>query len=154
MDIGISEAARKKVADDLQDFLASTYALYLKTQNFHWNIVGPEFFSLHVLFEKHYEDMAEAVDEIAERIRALGFFVEASFSSFKKRSSVSEPHGKVSFQKMIMDLVKGHEIISRMGRPLITKSQALHEDITADMVIKRLAFHEKAAWMLRSHLGK
>lgn len=154
VDIGLTQPALKEVADGLMDFLADTYSLYLKTQNFHWNLVGPHFYPLHVLFEKHYEDMAEAVDEIAERIRALGQYAEGSFSAFKKRSSIPEESKPIQTEVMVKRLIEGHEIISRHGRELISLCQDQHDEISADLVIKRLSFHEKAAWMLRSHLSK
>lgn len=149
---GMSDKERKAVAEHLSDFLADTYALYLKSQNFHWNLKGPEFISLHKLFEKHYEDLAEAVDEVAERIATLGFFAEASFSAYKKRTSIPEENKKVSYKEMLRRLVKGHELIAHKYRPYIHKFQELHDEMSADLFIKRLAFHEKASWMLRSHL--
>ena len=154
IDIGMSQKGLKEVAEGLSDFLADTYSLYLKTQNFHWNIVGPDFYALHILFEKHYENMAEGIDEIAERIRALGQFAEGSFSAFKKRSSIKEETKAVKAEKMITKLIEGHELISRNGRKLIKEAQGHHDEITVDLIIKRLGFHEKAAWMLRSHLEK
>ena len=150
--IGLNKKIRQKVAEDLRRFLATTYALYLKSQNFHWNLVGSDFFSLHLLFEKHYEEMADAIDEIAERIRALGFSVDGSFSAFQKLSEIADSNQKKSQNQMIRELLKGHETLSCMGRPLIHEFQKLHDDVSSDLLIKRLAFHEKAAWMLRSHL--
>lgn len=152
MDIGIDKVHREAVAKDLSIFLATTYALYLKTQSFHWNLEGSDFFSLHVLFQKQYEEMAEAVDEIAERIRSLGFFIEGSFSAFQKKSKIAQAKIPQSSKKMITELTQGHELLSRLGRPLIGKFQKNHDEISADLMIKRLTFHEKAAWILRSHL--
>jgi starvation-inducible DNA-binding protein len=142
---------RKQIAEALRDFLASTYALYLKTQNYHWNVTGPEFFSLHILFEKQYENMAEGVDELAERIRSLQEPVDGSFSGFAKRSKIKETKPNLPWKTMVSELLKGHEIIVELGRPLIPWAQKLHDDITSDLLIKRVAFHEKAAWMLRAH---
>jgi len=153
VDIGMTEKERKKVADEITNFLADTYALYLKTQNFHWNMVGPQFFSLHVLFQKQYEEMAEAIDEIAERVRTLGFYAEGSFSAFKKRTTISEENKPVKQDDMIKKLVKDHELIAKKYRPLILLAQEHHDEMTADLVIKRLEVHEKAAWLLRSHLN-
>jgi starvation-inducible DNA-binding protein len=147
VEIGIKPKACKEIVEAMKDFLATTYALYLKTQTAHWNVVGKEFFSLHLLFEKQYEEMADGVDEIAERIRSLGSAVEANFTEFKKRSLIVDGKGK-----WVAELLQGHETIARMGRPLITKTQELHDDVTADLLIRRMAFHEKAAWMLRSQL--
>lgn len=154
MEIGLDQKARTEITDKLRDFLATTYALYLKTQNFHWNLVGPDFFALHLLFEKHYEEMAGAIDEIAERVRSLGAYADGSFSALQKRSEIAESNKAPTQDKMIEELLKGHETLSRMGRPLIRKFQEMHDDVTSDLLIKRLAFHEKAAWMLRSHLEK
>lgn len=154
IDIGLSKVSRKKIADKLSSVLADTYALYLKTQNFHWNLVGSEFFSLHLLFEKQYEDMAEAIDEIAERIRALGFFAPGSFTKLKKLSKIPEEDKVVSSKQMLKKLIQGHEWMAKSGKPIVRFSQDEYDDITADMLIKRLNFHEKAAWMLRSHLEK
>lgn len=148
----MTDKERSGVVEALADFLADTYALYLKTQNFHWNLVGPQFFSLHILFEKQYRDLAEATDEIAERIRALGFRAEGSFSAFKKRTSIPEENQKISEKEMLHRLVQGHELMAKTYRPLIKKSQDLHDEMSADLVIKRLSFHEKAAWLLRSHI--
>jgi starvation-inducible DNA-binding protein len=150
--IGLSKTVLREVCESLQDYLANTYALYLKTQNFHWNVVGPEFFSLHLLFEKNYKELSEGVDEIAERIVSLGFHVDATFSEFEKRSTIKEVKKMIPAQRMIKELVEGHESLSSMGRPLVSRFQVLHDDASSDMIIKFLAFHEKAAWMLRSHL--
>lgn len=150
--LGIAKKALNEVIEEMSDFLADSYALYLKTQNFHWNVTGPEFFSLHLLFNKQYDELADAVDEIAERLRSLGAYVDATFSAFHKRSSIPESKKKISAKQMIKELLEGHEAISRMGRPLIPKFQELRDEATADLLIKRLGVHEKAAWMLRAHL--
>jgi len=152
--LGIGKKALHEVCEKMNEFLADSYALYLKTQNFHWNVTGPEFFSLHLLFEKHYEDLADAVDEVAERIRSLGGVAEASFSIFHKRTSIPEPKKRVSAKQMIRELVEGHETISRKCRPWIPLFQELKDEASADLLIKRLGIHEKAAWMLRAHLEK
>ncbi len=141
-----------QVTTALYDVLATTYGLYLKTQNYHWNIVGPEFYSLHVLLEKHYEEMADAVDEIAERIRSLGVMVDGSFSGFQKRSKVKEGKPSLSWKQMVKDLVIGHEALIELGKPWIRKSQDAGDEVTGDLLIRRLSFHEKAAWMLKSQL--
>ena len=150
--LGLKKEVQKEVGEALNNFLADTYALYLKTQNFHWNVAGPNFFALHLLFEKHYEEMADAVDEIAERVRSLGLYVESSFSTFQRRTQIKDSKQVVSAETMILELLEGHEAISRMGRPLIHRFQELSDDVSSDLLIKRLSFHEKAAWMLRSHL--
>lgn len=152
VDLGLSKKTLQEVIESLNDFLANTYALYLKTQNYHWNVVSPQFFSLHLLFEKQYVEMAAATDEIAERIRALGGVVDATFSAFGKRSKIKETKPNLDAKKMIEELLIGHESISKLGRPIIQRTQELHDDVTSDLIIKRLSFHEQSAWMLRSHL--
>lgn len=152
--IGLESKVAKTISESLLDYLATTYALYLKTQNFHWNLQGTNFYSLHLLFEKQYEEMAEAVDELAERIRALGSYVDGSFTSFHKRSKISDANKPLPQNEMIAELLDGHETLSKMGRPLIRKFQELSDDVSSDLLIKRLSFHEKSAWMLRSHLEK
>ena len=152
IDIGMTTKEREKVAEGLLDFLADTYALYLKTQNFHWNMIGAPFIGLHLLLEKQYDELAEAVDEIAERVRALGHFTEGSFSAFKKRSKIPEENKRVSWKEMVKRLVKAHEFLAKRYRPFIGYSQRLHDEMSADMLIKRIASHEKAAWLLRSHI--
>ncbi|MFZ4773146.1 MAG: Dps family protein [Chlamydiia bacterium] len=152
INIGTSQKNLDEVCESLQNFLATTYALYLKTQNFHWNVRGPEFFSLHKLFEKHYEELAEAVDEIAERIVILGTPVDGTFSGFIHRSAIKESKGNLSATLMLKALVEAHEAMSLIGRPLIRYLQLLEDDVSSDLIIRRVLFHEKAAWMLRSHL--
>ena len=154
VNLGLDKAVLKEVSEALRNFLADTYALYLKTQNFHWNVVGPEFFSLHLLFQKHYEEMSEDVDEIAERVKSLGFYVDGSFSAFQKRTSLQESNQMITAQKMVQELMEDHEKIIRIGRPLVSRFQQIHDDASSDLLIKQLAFHEKAAWMLRSHIVK
>ncbi len=151
-DLGMSDRERKEVAGELVYFLADTYSLYLKSQNFHWNLKGQTFYPSHKLLEEHYEDLADAADEIAERVAALGHYVPASFTAFKKLSQIEEENKKISYKEMFRRLVKGHELIAKKYRPHIVEFQKLHDEISADLLIKRLAIHEKAAWMLRSHL--
>lgn len=150
--IGLQKKARQEIAEELSNLLADTYALYLKTQNFHWNLISPHFSELHVLFEKQYEELAEAVDEIAERARSLGEFVDATFSEFRKRTKIKDSKPQIKWKKMVQELLDGHEIICTRFRPFIHRSQDLLDDVTADLIIRRMAFHEKAAWMLRSTL--
>jgi len=154
LDIGIKKNSRKKITDALKHFLADTYLLYLKTQSFHWNLVGPNFYSLHILLEKQYEDMAEAVDEIAERIRALGEFAPGTFAEFKNLSQLKEEKKYLKQNKMIEILTFDHEKIAKTTKSIIRDSQDEYDDVTADMLIKRITFHEKSAWMLRSSLEK
>jgi len=148
--IGISDQNRETISQGLERFLADTYALYLKTQNFHWNVTGHEFYSLHLLFEKQYQEMAEAVDEVAERIRALGFYVAASFSSFKKISPIKDEEKVLNAKEMIQALVEGHETLIQWGRKLAEIADNEGDFATVDMLGRRLGAHEKMAWFLRS----
>ena len=149
---GIPEPSRMAISEGLLRFLADTYALYLKTQNFHWNVRGPEFYSLHLLFEKQYEDLAEAVDEIAERIRALGFYVDASFSVFKNKTSIKEEDKVLTGKDMLQELIEGHEILIRGVRKVAEIGDKDGDFATVDMIGRRLGAHEKMAWFLRSQL--
>jgi starvation-inducible DNA-binding protein len=150
--IGLSKTILGEVCESLDGYLANTYALYLKTQNFHWNVKGPQFFPLHLLFEKNYKELLEMIDEMAERIVSLGAHVDATFSGFSERSTIKESKKLIPAEQMIKELLMGHEALSAMGRPLVSRFQELHDDASSDMIIKFLAVHEKAAWMLRSHL--
>jgi len=154
MDIGLEEKDRKKIAEGLSIVLANTYALYLKTQNFHWNLAGTDFYSLHLLFEKQYEELQEAIDEIAERIRALGFYVDGSFSGFKKLTSIQEEKEKRSIAGMLKELVRCHEILIKQGRDLAEQVDKCKEKdlATIDLLSRRLGVHEKFVWMLRSQI--
>jgi starvation-inducible DNA-binding protein len=150
--IGISEPTRQIISEGLFRVLADTYSLYLKTQNFHWNVKGPEFYSLHILFEKQYEEMAAAVDEIAERIRALGFYVDASFSAFKEATSVSQERKVLNIKEMLVSLIEGHDVLVRNARKVAEISDKEGDFATVDMLGRRLGAHEKMAWFLRSFL--
>jgi starvation-inducible DNA-binding protein len=150
--IGLSEPSRQALSDGLYRVLADTYALYLKTQNFHWNVTGPEFFALHLLFEKQYEELAEAVDEIAERIRALGFYVDAAFSSFKKTSSIHDETKVLNSKEMLTNLIEGHETMIRNARKVAEIGDKDGDFATVDMLGRRLGAHEKMVWFLRSSL--
>jgi starvation-inducible DNA-binding protein len=143
---------RQAISDVLARLLADTYAVYLKTQNFHWNITGPEFFSLHILFEKQYTELSVAIDEIAERIRALGFYVEGSFEAFKKMSSIKDSDKVLSARDMIQLLLDGHEVLIRHARHLSALAEKENDPATVDLMGRRLNVHEKFAWMLRSQL--
>jgi starvation-inducible DNA-binding protein len=152
IDIGLSKKILNEMIESLNDLLANAYAIYLQTQNYHWNITGPDFYSLHILLEKHYEDLAEGNDEIAERIRTLGGSVDATFTAFGKKSKIAETKPTLSWKKMVEELVTSHETMSKLARPFISRAQEVHDDVSSDLLIKRISFHEKAAWMLRSHL--
>jgi len=149
---GLAKGTRQAISDGLYQVLANTYALYLKTQNFHWNVHGPEFYSLHILFEKQYEELAEAVDEIAERIRALGFYVDATFSAFKEVSQLKEEKKLLSAKEMLTRLVEGHETLIRHARKVAEIGDKDGDFATVDMLGRRLGAHEKMAWFLRSQL--
>jgi starvation-inducible DNA-binding protein len=151
MKTGMTDAGRKKIADELCHYLADSYAVYLKTQNFHWNVRGPHFFALHLLFEKQYEEMAGAADEIAERIVALGFYVDATFSAFQK-CCIKEVKKSIPPKKMIEQLVSDHEAVIRCAREIATLAEEEKDQATVDLMARRLGSHEKMAWMLRSHL--
>lgn len=149
---GLSKEQRSDVSGALAKVLADTYALFVKTQNFHWNTHGPQFYALHVMTEKQYKEMFEAIDEIAERIRALGFFVEGSMGAFLKLTSIQEEHQVHTTMQYLEHLVESHEIALR-GLRSVGNLAAKHADHgTADMIGRLCLFHEKAAWMLRSQL--
>lgn len=150
--IGLTDGSRSRVAEDLATLLADTYALYLKTQNFHWNVMGAEFYSLHILFEKQYTELAENIDEVAERIRALGLFVEGSFSAFKERTAIADESKMRGAKEMVAELVRGHEIVIRSARNLSLVAEDEKDAATVDLLGRKLNMHEKMAWMLRSQL--
>ena len=152
MNTGMSEQNRQAVGDSLARLLADTYAVYLKTQNFHWNVTGPEFFSLHLLFEKQYLELAEQIDEMAERIRALGFFVDASFGGFKLLTSIKEEDKLLTAKDMLHHLVASHETVVRHARTLSALAEKENDPATVDLLGRRIGGHEKMAWMLRSQL--
>ncbi|MBP9680579.1 MAG: DNA starvation/stationary phase protection protein [Bacteriovorax sp.] len=152
VDIGIDEKHREEIANGLSHFLADSYTLYLKTHNYHWNVTGPMFQPLHVMFEGQYNDLAVAVDEIAERIRALGMKAPASYSEFMKLTVIKECVNEVSATQMISDLVLSHEAVIRTARRIFSIVTEAHDEPTADLIIQRLRVHEKTAWMLRSML--
>jgi starvation-inducible DNA-binding protein len=145
-------SANKQVVEGLCHLLADTYTLYLKTQNFHWHVTGPNFHSLHKMFEEQYNQLALATDELAERIRALNHAAPATFAEFLELATIKEDHGKLSANDMIKKLLHGHEIIIKNAKQLIPTSLNAKDDETADLVIGRVEEHEKTAWMLRSSL--
>lgn len=152
IDIGISEKHREEIAKGLSHFLADTYTLYLKTHNYHWNVTGPLFQTLHQMFESQYTELATAVDEIAERIRALGIKAPGSYQEFMKLTSIKENIGEMNANQMIADLVAGQEAVIRTGRNIFPIVTEVHDEPTADLLIQRMRSHEKTAWMLRSML--
>jgi starvation-inducible DNA-binding protein len=152
IDIGIAEKDRESVAKHLSKLLADTYSLYLKTHNFHWNVTGPQFNSLHAMFEVQYNALWLAADEVAERIRILDVFAPGSYSQFGKLTSIKEESGVPDWKEMVAQLVEGHEIAGATSRDTIRAAEAVGDEGTADMVTGRLKEHEKTAWMLRSLL--
>ena len=150
IDIGISETARLEIAQGLSHLLADTYTLYLKTHNYHWNVTGPMFQTLHTLFETQYTELALAVDLIAERIRALGEFAPGSYKEFAKLTSIKEADGIPSAEEMIKDLVKGQEAIAKTARSIVPVADEASDEVTLDLLTQRMTVHENTAWMLRS----
>ncbi len=150
INIGISEKDRKAVCKGLNKLLADSYLLYLKTQNYHWNVTGNMFQSLHLLFEQQYQEQAKSIDVIAERIRALGEFAPGSFAAFSKVSSIKEETTIPSAEEMIHRLVEGNERVVTTARELVAIADSCEDDVTSDLMIERMQVHEKNAWMLRS----
>jgi starvation-inducible DNA-binding protein len=153
IDIGISETDREAIAAGLSRLLADTYTLYVKTHNFHWNVTGPLFNTLHQMFEQQYTELATAVDEIAERIRALGFPAPGSYAQFGDLTSIKEETGVPSAEEMIAQLAKDQEIVARTAREVFPVADRANDEPTADLLTQRMQIHEKTAWMLRSMLG-
>lgn len=155
IDIGIKNKDRKAIADGLARFLADAYTLYLKTHSFHWNVTGPMFNSLHAMFETQYTEQWTALDEIAERIRALGFAAPGSYAEFAALSSIKEETGgdaQPGWQDMVKQLVLGNETLCRTAREVLALADKAGDDPSADLLTQRLQTHEKYAWMLRSLL--
>jgi starvation-inducible DNA-binding protein len=152
IDIGIDDKARKQIGDGLAHLLADTYTLYLKTHNFHWNVTGPMFNTLHLMFEAQYNELALAVDLIAERIRALGFPAPGSYRQFAELTSIAEETSVPSADEMIAQLVKDQEAVVRTARKIFPVVDEAHDEPTADLLTQRMQVHEKTAWMLRSLL--
>ncbi len=154
INVGIGEKDRKEIANGLSRLLADTYSLYLKTHNFHWNVKGPMFQTLHLMFEAQYNELALAVDLVAERIRALGFPAPGTYSEYAKLSSIPETAGVPKAEDMIKLLVEGQESVVRTARSIFPLLDKVHDEPTADLLTQRMQVHEKTAWMLRSLLEK
>ena len=152
INIGIDESDRQAIAQGLPALLADTYTLYLKTHYFHWNVTGPMFQTLHLMFETQYNELALAVDLIAERIRALGVQAPGTYREFMRLSSIVESDGVPKAHEMIHQLVEGQEAVVRTARSLFARVDAAHDEATADLLTQRIQLHEKTAWMLRSLL--
>jgi starvation-inducible DNA-binding protein len=149
---GLNEADRTEIAAGLSRLLADSYTLYLQTHNFHWNVTGPMFQTLHLMFEQHYTELALAVDEIAERIRALGMYAPGTYSEFIRLSSIKEVSGVPKTEEMIRLSVAGHEAVVRTARSIIPQVQKAADEASTDLLTQRMQLHEKTAWMLRSLL--
>ena len=150
IDIGIAEADRRKVADGLERLLGDTYSLYLKSHGYHWNVSGPMFRSLHLMFEDHYLELRDAVDVIAERILSLGFPAPASYAAFSRLSSIDDDDSVPQAMEMVRRLAAGHETVAKTAREVVGLAEAARDVATADLATARVDLHEKTAWMLRA----
>lgn len=150
--IGIEEGDRKKIADGLSRLLADSYMVYLMTHNYHWNVTGQLFQPLHALFEEQYSELAEAIDEIAERIRALGFRAPGTFREFAGLTSITEDTDQPEALEMVRRAAEANETILRTAREALKPCQKAGDEATVDLITHRLKVHSKTAWMLRSHL--
>jgi len=153
IDIGIDDKDRKKIGEGLSRLLADTYTLYLKTHNFHWNVTGPMFNTLHLMFETQYNELALAVDLVAERIRALGYPAPGSYKQFAELTSIKEETTVPKAEQMIRQLVKDQETVAKTARSLFPLVDKANDEPTADLLTQRMQVHEKTAWMLRSLLA-
>ena len=154
IDIGIKQQDRVRIADGLKYLLADSYTLYLQTHNFHWNVSGPQFRELHLMFEEHYTELATAVDEIAERIRTLDVAAPGTYKAFAEMSSISEVEGVPSAEEMVEILTRGHEQVVKTCRQILAPAQQANDESTAALVSDRMRVHEKTAWMLRALSSK
>lgn len=152
INIGISDQDRASIAQGLNHLLADSYTLYLQTHNFHWNVTGPQFRELHLMFEEHYTELATAVDEIAERIRTLGYPAPGTYKAFAELSSIKEVDGVPAPTEMLELLTEAHEQVVRTCRDVLVKAQEADDESSASLISDRMVIHEKTAWMLRSML--
>ncbi len=152
INIGISEEQRKKIAEGLSRLLADSYMVYLKTHNYHWNVTGPLFHQLHEQFEEQYTELAEAVDVIAERIRALGIRAPGSFKEFSGITAITEDNQQLDALEMVERLAEDNETILRTAREVLKPCHEAEDEATIDLITQRLTIHSKTAWILRSHL--
>ncbi|GAA0854633.1 Dps family protein [Aliiglaciecola litoralis] len=150
IDIGINESDRQSIAQGLKHLLADSYTLYLQTHNFHWNVTGPQFRELHLMFEEHYTELAVAVDDIAERIRTLGVVAPGTYKEFAKLSQVKEVDGVPQASEMVEILTKGHEQVVKTCRSVLKIAQQADDESSSALVSDRMRVHEKTAWMLRA----
>ena len=154
IDTGISAKDRAAIAGGLSKLLADTYLLYLKTHNFHWNVEGPMFQTLHLMFMEQYTEAWNAIDPIAERIRALGHYAPGTYRQYVKLASVKETEGVPKAEQMVRDLIAGQETVTRTARSVLPLADGANDQPTLDLLTQRLDIHEKNAWMLRSLLKK
>lgn len=152
IETGIGEKDRHEIVEGLTRVLADTYILYLKTRNFHWNVTGPMFEMLHLMFERQYNELSDAVDEVAERIRALDCPAPGAYAEFSRHSSIKEETGVTDAQYMLHRLLEGHETVVRTARTAFPTAERAHDESTIDLLTERMRTHEKTAWMLRSML--
>ncbi|ABC21138.1 Dps family protein [Rhodospirillum rubrum] len=150
IDIGIADDKRQAIAEGLSRLLADTYTLYLKTHNYHWNVTGPMFNTLHLMFEQQYIELSTAVDVIAERIRALGYPAPGSYAQYAKLTVIKEGSGVPTAEEMIRDLARDQEAVTRTARSIFPVADEAADEPTADLLTQRMQIHEKTAWMLRS----
>lgn len=151
-DIAIGDNARKQIVTALRGVLADTFVLYAKTHGFHWNVVGPDFSQLHAFFEEQYKALWESLDELAERIRSLGELAPASLKEMQESHSLKESSGQPSAREMLQQLLEGNEGTIKSVRACLETAEKGGDEVTVDLMVERLAYHEKNAWMLRSHL--
>jgi starvation-inducible DNA-binding protein len=154
INIGINDKDRAAIAEGLSRLLADSYTLYLKTHNFHWNVTGPMFNTLHLMFETQYNELALAVDLIAERIRALGYPAPGTYAEFARLSSIKDAQGVPKAEEMIRELVAGQEAVVRTARAVFASVEGANDEPSADLLTQRMQVHEKNAWMLRSLLER
>ncbi len=152
IDTGINPKHREKIAAGLARLLADTFTVYLKTHNFHWNVTGPMFQTLHLMFETQYNELWAATDPIAERIRSLGHAAPATFAEYSKLASIRETSGQPKAEEMVRLLVEGNEAVVRTARSIFPVVDKANDEPTADLLTQRMQVHEKNAWMLRSLL--
>jgi len=153
IDIGITAENRELIADGFNHLLADSYTLYLQTHNFHWNVEGPQFRELHLMFEEHYTELAIAVDDIAERIRTLGFAAPGTYAEFARLSSIKEVEGVPTASEMVSILNQGHEQVVKTARDVLKLAQDADDESSASLVSDRMRVHEKTAWMLRATIA-
>lgn len=150
VDTGIAANDRNKIAEGMSRVLADTYTLYLKTHHYHWNVTGPQFRTLHLMFEEQYRELWAATDEIAERIRALGEYAPGTYAEFAKLTSIQEDNSVPNASQMVKNLAKGHEQVVKSARDLFDAASEAGDEVSADLMVQRMQVGEKTAWMLRS----